>query len=477
MTEQAPGPAARLGAGLAHLLAGRGVTLAAQFITLAAAARALGPSAFGVIQLGVSIFIYVGFVNDLGLTLLGAREVGGHASKATGGDLIGMRLLLTGAALVPIIAVLVLAPLGESERLVAGVLALGFALSALNMRWLLQAREQFGRIAVADSIGALVQLILTLLTVHGPSDIGWAAIAVVSGPATSTAIMMVLSPRDASLTPAFGQEGLRLVRRAMPLEIATIATAVYYSLDTLLLGYFKGAQEVGYYAAAYRIVLACLALGYLAHSAALPVVSKMVREAPDMVPIVLRQLARYLLLLALPIAVGTTICAEAIIGFVFGKAYLDAAAPLRVLIWTCVTVGANVPLAVLMLARGMDRRYMGTTILGAVANTAVNLVMIPLFGMMGAAATTMVAELLVLAMILRATRDVSWPIVAAATRTAILPTVIMGIAILPFRESVAAIPIGVLVFAIATLAFRIVRVGDVRAFAAALGGRSTQGTE
>lgn len=474
MTNAAPGAGARLGAGLVHLLTGRGITLAAQFVTLAVAARALGPSPFGVVQLGVSIFVYVGFVNDLGLTLLGAREVGGGASKATGGDLIGMRIALTAVALLPILVVLLLAPLDASQRTVAGILSLGFVLSALNMRWLFQAREQFRRIALADTIGAGVQLVLTVLTVQDPSDIAWAAVAVISGPATSTALMLVLSPRDASLVPSFGRRGLYLVRRAMPLGIATIATAVYYSLDSLLLGVFRGTTEVGYYAAAYRIVLACLTLAYVAHSAALPIVSKMVREEPTVLPAVLRPLARYLLLFMLPIAVGTTLCSDTIVRLVFGDAFLQAAAPLQVLIWTCVTVSANVPFAVLMLARGMDRRYMGTTILGAVANTGTNLVMIPLFGTMGAAVTTIAAELLVLAVILWSTRDVSGPVVASAARAAIPPTIVMAIVLVPVRESLAAIPLGMVTFALAALALRVVRMADLRSFSAALAGRSAE---
>ena len=59
-------------------------------------------------------------------------------------------------------------------------------------------------------------------------------------------------------------------------------------------------------------------------------------------------------------------------------------------------MSSNVPFAVLMLARHQDRMYMAVTVLGAVANVVLNLVAIPLFGMMGAAVITLVSEVIVL---------------------------------------------------------------------------------
>src|SRR4051794_9659440 len=55
----------RVAAGLGRLLLGRGASMAIQFVSVALIGRALGASAFGVLQLGIAIFVYVGFINDL----------------------------------------------------------------------------------------------------------------------------------------------------------------------------------------------------------------------------------------------------------------------------------------------------------------------------------------------------------------------------------------------------------------------------
>ena len=368
---------AGLSSGIARLAASRAVTTALQFVTLALLARALGPSGYGVIAFGLALFVYIGLTNDLGLTILGAREHGTTEDLArTRGALLGARLLLTAGVVVVVALVLTLFPLTAEARLVGAILTLGFVSSSLNLRWAMQADERFGSIAVADTIGSGVQLLVALLFVNGPEDIGWAAVATVAQPVTSTVVLALRARHAGRVTVTVTRQSLYLVRRAAPLGVALLATALYYSADSVLLGIFRGSADVGYYAAAYRVVLACLAIPVVVHSVLLPVVARLQRTDPTSLTDTLGGASRGLIWIALPIAVGTALTAGTIIRVVFGDAYDPSAPVLALLIWSCVTVSSNVPFAVLMLARHQDRMYMAVTVLGAVANVVLNLVAI-----------------------------------------------------------------------------------------------------
>lgn len=457
-----------LASGLVSLLAGRAITVAVQFATLSLMGRALGPSDFGVIQLGIAVFTYVGLANDLGLTILGAREFARRSPDgARPGDLVGTRMALTIVTLVPLVLVLVLAPLTDSSRSVGIVLAGGFAISSVNLRWLLLADRQFRGIALADSLGAIAQLAVTTVLVVGTGNVVAAAAAVVAGPAISTIAMVPMVASHRNVVPRFGVRGMRVLRHAMPLGVATMATAVYYSLDTVLLGIFRDPEQVGYYSAAYRIVLTCLTVPFLVHSAALPLVSHLTRDDPVKVPGLIRSISQNVLLIAVPIAVGTTLCADVVIRLVYGPDFGPAAGPLRILIWSCVTVSANVPFAVLLLARRGDGAYMRITIAGAVVNFVANLVMIPAFGTIGAAVTTLLSECLVLASILWHTRDLSGQILPRSIARTVPPALLMGLSVVWVRDSAIAIPIGACTYGAAALALRLVTMTDLRA---ALGG-------
>jgi len=456
---------AGVSSGIARLAVSRALTIALQFVTLAVLARTLGPSGYGVIAFGLALFVYIGLTNDLGLTILGAREHGTAEDLArTRAALLGARLLLTAGVVVLVALVLILFPMSSEARLVGAILTLGYVSSSLNLRWSMQADERFGSIAVADVIGSCVQLLVAVLFVNSPADIGWAAVAAVAQPITSSAVFAVQAGLARNVSVRVSRQSLHLVRRAAPLGVALLATALYYSADSVLLGIFRGSEDVGYYAAAYRVVLACLAIPVVVHAVLLPVVARLQRTDPANLAETLGGASRGLIWVALPIAVGGALTAKTIITLVFGDAYDPSAPVLALLIWSCLTVSSNVPFAVLMLARNQDRAYMSVTVLGAGVNVILNLVAIPAFGIIGAAVTTLVSEMIVLGAIIWYTHGVSTRILARSFGRALPPTLIMAVALLPFRDQNVAFVIGPVVYAVSSLLTRALPVADIRLF-------------
>jgi O-antigen/teichoic acid export membrane protein len=166
-----------------------------------------------------------------------------------------------------------------------------------------------------------------------------------------------------------------------------------------------------------------------------------------------------MVLWALPMAAGGALAAEPIIRLVYGPAFSPAAGPFRILVWSVVTVYANAAFAFLLLARGGDRRYLMAVAAGAAANVGLNLVVIPLAGMIGAAFVTIVSELTVLGLLLWWTRDVS----RAALRIAVIPTLVMSAVVWPMRDSVVAIPAGIVAYGVAATLTGAIPVRDLLA--------------
>jgi O-antigen/teichoic acid export membrane protein len=265
----------------------------------------------------------------------------------------------------------------------------------------------------------------------------------------TTIVSVLLAGRRSRFRPAIGRVTPATILRGLPLGAAAIAITVYYSFDTILLGVFRGDEEVAYYAAAYRIILPILALAGAVGTVAIPHLSFLVaRDAPAASKEVAR-LSRQMVLVALPMAVGGALAAEPIIRLVYGPDFAPAVAPFRILVWSVATVYANAAFAFLLLARGGDRRYLLAVTAGAVANMALNLVVIPRAGMVGAAVVTIVSEVTVLGLLSWSTRDISRAALPAAFMSALAPTLVMGLVVLPLRDSIVAIPLGALAFFLA----------------------------
>jgi O-antigen/teichoic acid export membrane protein len=342
----------------------------------------------------------------------------------------------------------VLLPLGGTTRGILLVLSLGLPASALNARWVLQGERRFGRTAAIEVAISGSQLVAVLALVNGADDAPEAAVALTLAAWIATVLSLVLAGPSARGWPAIGRIALALIARSLPLGAAAVAITIYYSVDTVLLGLFRGADEVAYYAAAYRILLPVISLAGVVGTVAIPRLSLLVASDVAAGEGEVVDLARPMILLGLPVAVGGALAAEPIIRLVYGPDFLPAVDAFRILVWSIATVYCNAAFAFLLLARGGDGRYLAAVSTGAVANICLNVIVIPVAGMIGAAVVTMVSEVTVLALLLWWTRDVARPALPGALARAALPTVVMAAVIWPVHDSLAAIPLGAVAFAI-----------------------------
>ena len=329
------------------------------------------------------------------------------------------------------------------------VLSLGLPAAALNARWVLQGERRFARSAAVEVAATGTQLLAVLALVSGGDDAAAAAVALTLASWMTTAVSVLLAGRWPRFRPRIGRDIRATILRGLPLGAAAVAITIYYSFDTILLGIFRGAEEVAYYAAAYRVILPILAVAGAVGTVAIPHLSFLVaRDAPAAEKAV-ADLSHQMVLSALPMAVGGALAAEPIIRLVYGPEFAPAAAPFRILVWSVVTVYANAAFAFLLLARGGDRRYLAAVTAGAAANMGLNLVVIPLAGMIGAAVITIVSEVSVLSLLLWWTRDVSRAAIPAALKIAVIPTLVMAVVVWPIRETIVAIPAGVVAYGLA----------------------------
>ena len=433
--------------GLTVIGLSRAISIGLGFALLAWLGRRLGPESFGVLQFSLAVMVYPTLLADLGLATVGLRELaGGRDADAVVSSVLGARVLLAVLSLVVVVAVVLVAPLDGAARGVLLILAAGLPASALQARWILQGSERYAAVSAVEISTVGFQLVGAVLLVHGPDDVATAAVALTAAAWAATLVSLVLAGERGRARPRIGRDTWATIRRAVPLGAATIAITIYYGLDTVLLGIFRPAAEVGFYAAAYRVILPILTLAGAVGTVALPRLASLQSRDPAQATKAAGTLAGFLVLAAAPLAVGGALTAAPIVRLVYGPAFASADVPFGLLIWTVLTVYANSAFAYLLLARAHDRAYLAATFAGAAANVGLNLVVIPAFGMVGAAVTTIVSEITVLVLILWATRDISARSLAVAARTALLPVALMAVAVIPVRDSLLAIPVGALVY-------------------------------
>lgn len=360
-------------------------------------ARVLGVDGFGTLQVGLAVLVYLQLFVDGGLDLVATREVARRPELRDryAGNLIGLRLATSAMAVSAVIAINAIT---SQPPLLEGVV-LRFALSvvpaACALGWAFQASERMRAVAAGNVITQLVYLVAVVFVVHDGHGTFRVPLAYsVATAIGSVAVGLWYVRRYGWIYPRFEPRFWRMaVKEALPVAASRGLRAVSFNFDVLMLGYLFSQTRVGLYAAAYRIVTLPL-LGYATLFTAL--FPALVRLTPGgktrFVGIGMAVIGAS----ALAIAAMLWAFAAPLLGFLMGEAFTPGASALRVLAWSIPLTAAGGVCRQVLVASGHQRVDLTVVACGAAANVALNILLIPRYGLAGAATSTLTAEGIVL---------------------------------------------------------------------------------
>ncbi|ASJ06245.1 capsular biosynthesis protein [Thermococcus pacificus] len=213
-----------------------------------------------------------------------------------------------------------------------------------------------------------------------------------SGIATIGMIRLGLLPRRLHFSPRLAKE---LFLFSFPLMLTGILDYVMGWTDSLMLGYYFNPDIVGLYNGAAPIArllpLFLNSMGFLYMPIATAFFTKGDIEGMDKL---YRTTARWVFLLTFPVFMFVFVFPESAIGLFFGPKYVEAATALRILsagFMFHVIMGLN---GMSLIAIGEPRANLIGNIFAATANIVLNVLLIPLYGIEGAAVATAVSYIM-----------------------------------------------------------------------------------
>jgi O-antigen/teichoic acid export membrane protein len=189
-----------------------------------------------------------------------------------------------------------------------------------------------------------------------------------------------------------GATARALVRRSLPIGVATIFGAILFRVDATMLGLMKDDSAVGIYSSAYRLLESTLFVSYAFTAAALPTLSRLspttrppIREAATLS-------VKAILAGLLPVGMTFALFAEPIISTLYGSDFDAATTSMRLLGGAAALYGVSYLGGYVLV--GQQRQNLIPWIIGAVAveNIVLNFILIPSHSYNGAAAATSISE-------------------------------------------------------------------------------------
>ena len=249
----------------------------------------------------------------------------------------------------------------------------------------------------------------------------------------------------------------RMIKEAYPIGMAIFFSAIYVRIDNIMLFMIKGDAPVGWYNAAYKPMEALMVIPISFIGALFPIFSNFYVNSKSALVIVYKKAVKVLLVIILPIAVGTTILSEKFIMFVYGSQFTNSINALRMLVWVSVIMFVNYVLTQLLIAINRQRFSAIFALICAIFNIGLNLILIPRFSYMGAGFATIATEGLLFVLCFYAiSRYLGTIPLFGITIKPLLASLLMGCILIVLRKYplFITIPISAVIYSIAIFLLR-----------------------
>lgn len=359
-------------------------------------ARVLGPSDFGKINFAIAVVTYFTLIANMGLPLLGTREIARQTDKIKDyiGSILSIRLFLAllGFGLLLLMAFLLNKPLEIKYLLI--LYGLGLIPSALLLDWAFQGVEKMEYIGLGRILAAIIYVGLVFWFIKSPEQLLLIPCFGFAGGLLAAVILFSIFAKN------FGKPVFKidlvfwkgLLRQSLPIGFSLIMAQIFYNIDTVMLGFIRSDEEVGYYNAAYKIIMLFIFVIGVYHDAIFPVISNYYKTSLDSLKKLLSITQELMVAVAVPLAVGGTILARPIINLLYGTDYNNGIIAFQILIWAVVIIYINTAYSRGLLACKKENWFLAGTIIPAAVNLVSNFILIPPLGLKGAAISTVIAE-------------------------------------------------------------------------------------
>lgn len=182
-----------------------------------------------------------------------------------------------------------------------------------------------------------------------------------------------------------------LLAQSWPFFASSIFSAIYMRIDQVMLFRMVGSESVGLYSASTRLTESLNIIPFAFNTSLYPLLCESFGRSREAFSKLYRRSLKYMGVIILPIAFGTTLLSARIIRFFYGDNFLEASAALGILIWAEIFNFLSFPYGSAMTASGVQRFVVLFTMVGAAMNVALNLFLIPRYGIVGASVATLLS--------------------------------------------------------------------------------------
>lgn len=379
----------------------KGLNIIFPLITFPYVARILSPEGIGKVDFSLSIIQYFILIAQVGIPTYAIRECAKvrdseESLTKTVQEILVINLVMVIISYLLFSIVILNVNQLASYRYVLLVGSLNILSTSIGIEWFYQAIEEYKYITIRSMFVKLISLIAIFLFVKEENDFIIYALIIVLSTSIGYLYNFIHVYNYIDLFKKF--KGYNFKKHIKPIIILfamSLSISMYVSLDKIMLGFISGDTAVGLYTAANKMVKLVLSLVTSLGLVLLPRMSYYIENDEEIqVKRLIRKSLDFTFMIAVPSFIGIIMLAKPIILLFAGEEYLNAIPTIRIISPIILAIGLSNLIGIqVLVSYGKERITFFSTLIGAVVNFTLNLLLIPLLQHNGAAIATLVAEI------------------------------------------------------------------------------------
>lgn len=398
------------------------------------AARVLGTDGYGVFSYAITLAGFLTLFMDPGINgilMRDAARADEEEKRRIFGTMLAMKLVLL---LIGVSVIIFIAPLFSTlpgAKLLLPIVALVLAFDTIREFFfsLIRAMEKMqweAAIFLLTNLGIVVFGFIFLYLSATARSFAWGYVA---GDAIGTvAALITLRKYFKNVFSYFsGKMVLPILKAAWPFAISGALGMLFTNTDILIISWMGSASDVGIYSAAIRVIQTLYLIPGIIQFTTLPVLARLAKKDDPKFRIVLERTLVVIFLASVPLAIGGIIFGTSIMGLVFGAPYRAGGLAFKILIGTLIF---DFPAAIIinaLFAYDHQKSLVVSSALGGTINVGLDLLLIPIFGIAGSAAATLIAQIVNNWYLWHSMKKVNYFSVLARLTKIIMAGIIMGV--------------------------------------------------
>lgn len=362
-------------------------------------ARFLGPEQFGLLNYAIAFTGLFGPVASLGMKEIVVRDIVRNPDNAY--ETLGTAAIIQfiGGLVAYVLILVAIAYLRPEDDLVRSIVAIIGSImlleaSKISLFWFESQLQSKYMVWVQNSVFLCFAAIKLALILYQASVTAFAWVMFTEAFLVAIIMLIVMNKHGfvLSLLKANYRRAKLLLRDSWPLVIASVSIGIYMKIDQIMLGQMVGDQAVGIFSAATRMSEVWYFIPMVIVSSVFPAILNSKKRSQNLYNKRLQSLYALMVWMSIAVALPMTFLAMPLVEILYGKAYAESGVVLSIHIWASVFVFLGVASGRWMLAENRQVLSLQRSLFGVIINVALNLLLIPPYGIVGAAVATVIAQ-------------------------------------------------------------------------------------